>query len=158
MMCICETSKEVAGMKKRWKYVGATAVLTCVFVIGLGVLVSQNVFGKYVSGKPYIVEGSNTGTKTITTSEGSNQKGKMGSGAEPCVTEIPTCEGKKGTETNPFIVLEIVPDKAQQQLSYLTGDPDQGMPYDPLELGIRFGKNYLQETDMTNLGYTNTFG
>ncbi len=158
MMCICETSEEVAGMKKRWKYVGATAVLTCVFVIGLGVLVSQDVFGKYVSGKPYIVEGSNTGTKTVTTSEGSNQKGKMGSGAEPCVTEIPTCEGKKGTETNPFIVLEIVPDKAQQQLSYLTGDPEQGMPYDPLELGIRFGKNYLQETDMTNLGYSNTFG
>ncbi len=145
-------------MKRKGKYVGATVALTCVFVIGLGVLVSQDVFGKYVSGKPYVVEGSSTAATVVTTSEGSNQKGKDGTGAEPCATEIPTCTGKKGTETNPFVILEIVPDKAQQQLPYLTGDPEQGMPYDPLELGIQFGGDYLKDTDMTNLGYTRTFG
>ena len=40
-------------------------------------------------------------------------------GASIVYPEIPTAVGKKGTKTNPFVVLEVVPHKAYQTLSYL---------------------------------------
>ncbi len=126
-------------MKKRskWKYIrnfsiGLVACMVIVFVVTV-----TDVFGIFVSKAPY-VEGAPQSAEIIVTSEGGTQKGTEGSGAKPCSDEIPTAVGKKGTESNPFLILEVVPDKAMQQMTYLTGNRDAGMPkyFDMMQLGI----------------------
>ena len=79
----------------------------------------------------------------VVTSEGKTQKGGLGSGAEPCSSEVPTAVGQKGSETNPFVLLEIVPEKAMQQFTYLCGDVDSGMPeeMDAMKIGIEACKS-----------------
>ena len=37
---------------------------------------------------------------------------------------------KKGSEGNPFLLLEVVPDKAMQELTYFSGSEDSGLPFD----------------------------
>lgn len=56
--------------------------------------------------------------------------------------EIPPCVGEKHSETNPFVILEVVPQLSQQSLSYLVGSPEKGMPFDPVDVSIRFYKEY----------------
>lgn len=56
--------------------------------------------------------------------------------------EIPPCEGEKHSETNPFVILEIVPQLSQQSLSYLVGSPEKGLPFDPVDISIRLAKDY----------------
>lgn len=130
--------------KKRWnllKYAGLTVSLALVCTLVFFVLWKTDVFGKFQAEEPYVV-GDAQVKSVIVTSEGSNQKGKDGSGATPCSTEVPPCTGKKGTETNPFVVLEIVPDKSQQQLAYLGQEEgDSRHPLDLLKIGIEFSKN-----------------
>lgn len=37
---------------------------------------------------------------------------------------------KKGSEGNPFLLLEVVPDKAMQELTYFSGNEESGLPFD----------------------------
>lgn len=154
-------------MKKRkfGKYIVFTLALTVICTAVLFMVSESDVFGKFVSKEPYIEEGSNVSTPIVVTSEGSNQKGKAGSGAAPCSEEVPTCVGKKGSETNPFVILEIVPDKGQQQLAYLAGDEESGLPYDPMEMSIEVtaengdpSKTMFSGQSLTDLGFRSALG
>lgn len=137
-------------MKKRWRYVGLTVVLTIVFAVGFGVFLSGDVFGRFVAKKPYVNQVTEDGaTKgdpipngftadlVSLTPEGGNQKGTLGSGMEPCSKEVPPAkkDAVKGTADNPFVILEVVPDLAQQQLIYLNTDNPQ-YPLNIQKIGI----------------------
>lgn len=52
--------------------------------------------------------------------------------------EIPTTKGTKGTKDNPFVVLEIVPDHSEDAMRYLVSSQEEGLPFDPVELGRQF--------------------
>ena len=49
--------------------------------------------------------------------------------------EIPEANSAydKGTEQNPLVVLEVVPELSQQSLSYFATSKEDGLPFDPLE-------------------------
>lgn len=149
---------------KARKMVWLISLLTIVLAVSAGVCWNLDVFGKFVPVEPYVAqdeEGNDVNPQSaqvVVTSEGSNQKGKDGSGKEPCSEEVPTCEGKKGTKSNPFVVLEIVPSHAQQQLCYLAGDKETGLPFDPLEFGkkvINSDKSYASGEAPAVLGIPN---
>lgn len=128
-----------AGRKSWIKYAGITMALAVVCTLAFFALLKTDVFGKFEAKEPYVTGEAIRKGVTVTT-EGSNQKGKEGSGATPCSAEVPTCSGKKGSETNPFVVLEIVPDKSQQQMIYLGQDDDSARPLDVMQIGIDFSK------------------
>ena len=52
--------------------------------------------------------------------------------------KIPAATGKKGSKTNPFVILEVVPDKAMQELTYYAGSEEEGLPYDPAYFSAKF--------------------
>lgn len=123
----------------RMKYIGLTAVLAVFCTVALFAIWKTDVFGKFSAEEPYVLGDAVRKGVTVTT-EGSNQKGKEGSGAKPCSKEVPTCSGKKGSETNPFVVLEIVPDKSHQQLVYFGQEEDSSYPLDVMKIGIDLAK------------------
>lgn len=93
------------------------------------------------AGDDYIKDETVQGmSQTVVTSAGSNLKGDNGSGAEPCSVEVPTAIGKKGTKTNPFVILEIVANKCDQQLPYLAEDEDSDELLDVMKIGIEIAK------------------
>lgn len=51
---------------------------------------------------------------------------------------IPPSTGKKFTATNPFVILEVVPELSQQSFSYMVSSEEEGLPFNPVEMGIRF--------------------
>lgn len=131
------------------KYFGLTVGLTVLCTAGLLAGTVYNVFGQFVPQKPYVnqvEEGDSKGeplpdgltaSLNTVTPEGGNQKGTLGSGKEPCSEEVPVAElnARKGTKENPFVVLEIVPEHAQQQMIYLnTDNPDY--PLDLVQIGM----------------------
>ena len=123
--------------RKNWiKYAGITMALAVVCTVAFFALWKTDVFGKFEAKEPYVT-GDAVRKGVPVTTEGSNQKGKEGSGAKPCSDEVPTCSGKKGSETNPFVVLEIVPDKSQQQLVYLGQNDSETYPLDVMQIGKR---------------------
>lgn len=142
---------------KAGKYIGLAfaAIVICTAAFwGLSV---SNVMGKFVPEEPYVT-GKPESASVVVTSEGKTQKGMEGSGAEPCSEEVPTAEGKKGSETNPFVLLEVVPEKEMQQFTYLSGNVDYGMPenLDVLKIGIetceKDGRSFLEVKDSGYLG------
>lgn len=143
-------------------------VVTAMFAVVIGVCWKTNVFGKFIAQEPYVAQddaGNDVNPESaqvVVTSEGSNQKGKDGSGKATCSDKVPTCAGKKGTKTNPFIILEIVPSHEQQQLCYFAGDEESGLPFNPLEFSRKIlpegDKNYTNETSATNLDIPKAIG
>lgn len=124
-------------MKKFW----LISVIAAVLAVAICVCWTTNVFGKFTPQEPYVEGEAESLSSTVVTSVGSNWQGEMGTGAKPCSEEVPTCVGKKGSETNPFVVLEIVADKAQQQLAYLAMEEDSvfkedSKPLDIMKIGI----------------------
>lgn len=129
--------KEAVDMmkKKTGKYLGLVLSLTVVCTLVLLLVVKVDVFGQFISKKPYVDENTVRADDTVVTDEGGNQKDSTGTGKEPVSEKVPTAIGKKGSETNPFVLLEIVPDKAMQQMAYLTGNrEDSGL--DVMQIGI----------------------
>lgn len=145
-------------MKKRvGRYAGLTLAMTVLCTLAFLLVVQNDVFGLSPSYKQYIDKTTLKNDDTVVTSEGGNRKDDEGSGAKPSSTIVPTAEGKKGTETNPFVILEIVPDKAMQQLAYLTGNyEDSGL--DAMQIGIdairsKSGQGtFADSPSLTNLG------
>ena len=92
--------------------------------------------------------------------EGGNKKGSQGTGATPLNDKVPTCVGTKGTDSNPFIILEIVPDKAMQQMIYLNPDNNK-YPFDVMQIGIDASKAKnasITEQNMDNYNIKDLFG
>ncbi len=149
-------------MRKLW----IIPALTVVAALTLVVCWKTDVMGKFVPEEPY-VEGEpqlmNAGEKAVVvTNEGGNQKGSLGSGATP-MKGVPTAgkDEPKGSEANPFVLLEIVPEHAQQQMVYLNTS-DKEYPLDVMQIGIdvstREGKNFIEFSDVTNFGLNNSPG
>lgn len=128
--------------RKSGKYIGMVFVFMVICTVAFWALSAGNVLGKFVPEEPYVT-GEPESASVVVTSEGKTQKGGDGSGAEPCSKEVPTAVGKKGSETNPFVLLEIVPEKAMQQFTYLCGDVESGMPeeMDAMKIGIEACKS-----------------
>lgn len=155
-------------MKKRkvGKYLGIVLVFTAICTTAFWALSAGNVLGKFVPEEPYVT-GKPESASVVVTSEGKTQKGMEGSGVEPCSSEVPTAEGLKGSETNPFVILEIVPEKEMQQFTYLSGNVDYGMPenLDALKIGIEIskkdGRSFLEVKDsgyLGNFSFKSVFG
>lgn len=71
---------------------------------------------------------------------------------------VPTTDGtvQKGTKGNPLVILEIVPEMAQQSLSLLVSSQEEGLPVDPIEFGMEVTKkknvNFIQQHHKDGLG------
>lgn len=158
-------------MKKRkwsrkvaWIF-GVTAVCT----LGLVLLKTGHVFGKYSEESIYLQYTGDTDSEPVkvmdsndvfVTDEGGNKKGSQGTGATPLNDKVPTCVGTKGTDSNPFIILEIVPDKAMQQMIYLNPDNNK-YPFDVMQIGIDASKAKnasITEQNMDNYNIKDLFG
>ena len=131
------------GLKK---WIVSSAV-TVVLALAVVVCWKTDVFGKFTPDETYVKADVASMSGVVITNPGSNWKGEEGTGAEPATKDVPTCKGKKGTETNPFVILEIVADKAQQQMTYLAMDDNGSEPLDVLQIGIDIakenGKSYV---------------
>lgn len=126
--------------KKGFKKWIVTSAVTAVLALAVVVCWKTDVFGKFTPKEPYVEGEAKSLSSVKVTSPGSNWMGAEGTGAEPATTEVPTCKGKKGSETNPFVILEVVADKAQQQMTYLGMDDNSHKPLDILQIGIDVAK------------------
>lgn len=130
------------------KYILFTVLATVICTGTLLWINKDNVFGKYEASEPYITEAP-VSADVIVTSEGSTEMWEEGSGVTPCDPKVPTATGKKGSKTNPFVILEVVPDKAMQQLTYLSGNKESGMPFDMMQIGIEMSERHNRKYDST---------
>lgn len=145
---------------RRGKFVrnaGIVVAATFICLAVFWVLSVSDVMGKFVPTEPYVT-GKPESASVVVTSEGGTQKGTQGSKAKPCSSEVPTAEGMKGSETNPFVILEIVPEKEMQQFTYLSGNVDYGMPknLDVLKIGIEMcekDKRSFTDSDVKDNNY-----
>lgn len=126
--------------KKRLKKWIVSSAAIVVLALAVVVCWKTDVFGKFTPKEPYVKGEAESLSSVVVTSPGSNWMGAMGTGAKPATTEVPTCEGKKGSETNPFVILEVVADKAQQQMTYLGMEDNSAKPLDILQIGIDIAK------------------
>lgn len=141
--------------KKRIGYSAITLVLVCVFVVGFFAIKTGSIFGMFSYGKPY-VETNSDGTadavsipddklkvtgqedyKSVLTSSSTEYTGLN---ALPEIPEANSADDK-GTEKNPLVILEIVPELSQQSLSYFATSKEDGLPFDPLEMSMKMSKD-----------------
>lgn len=191
--------RRMGRKKKILTYSAFTVLLTGLVVTGYYLVSSGVIFGKFdvkddtyklgkvlTYGNP--TQDADTGEEIAVDPNKIEVTNQNKEGAVPLTSdnkdlpEIPPCEGEKLSETNPFVILEVVPQLSQQSLSYLIGSPEKGMPFDPVDVSIRFykeyningGKGYLQDNKkdlvdrnptvtnaLQNCGYiyfTNLFG
>ena len=123
-------------MRTRKKICFLYSLIPIVIAIVVGIGVYTRAFGMFSPKEPYVKGKSDSIALDSVTDEGKNWIGEMGTGAKPATLDVPTCEGKKGTKDNPFVILEIVADKAQQQMGYLAMDENETKPLDVLQYGI----------------------
>ena len=119
--------------KKIW-FLYSLIPIVIAIVVGIGIYIRA--FGMFSPKEPYVKGEPDSIALDSVTDEGKNWIGEMGTGAKPAISDVPTCEGKKGTKDNPFVILEIVADKAQQQMGYLAMDENETKPLDILQYGI----------------------
>ena len=138
------------------RFVALFLALTVFFTSGFFVMFSMDVFGAKNKdvGSAYSYVGDNksdltvglrgstcpTSANIVLTDEGSNIQGEIpknqynswdpNEDGTDRLPVIPGTNGAKGTKENPFVVLEVVPDKAMQELSYFAGDEESGLPFD----------------------------
>ena len=139
-----------------------TVLFTCVLVMGIFIVKTGSIFGMFSYKSPYVegnpedisketieVTSQDDYTSVLKADEETKQKYK-GANALP---EIPEAKRgfEKGTKENPFVILEIVPELSQQSLSYFSASKEEGLPFDPLELGMQMskekGKSFIIKTE-----------
>ncbi|MBO6108190.1 MAG: hypothetical protein J6P16_02165, partial [Eubacterium sp.] len=148
------------------RVVAGFLALTLFLTSGFLILFRDSVFGARNNNSAvepnYIDEASKTGVSVsvrgkgsqgsvILTDEGSNQKDKLPNtfykgwefNGEDGTISIPSTIGKKGSKDNPFVVLEVVPDKGMQEMPYFVGGGD--------DTGLGFDEGYLSATLMEQL-------
>lgn len=123
-------------MRKRNKKWIILPVLAAVFALAVGAGIKTDVFGMFTPTEPYVTGEPESMSEVVVTDVGSNWQGEIGTGAKPCDEKVPTCSGKKGSKTNPFVILEILADPAQQQMTYLAAEDDSNAPLDIMQIGI----------------------
>lgn len=50
-------------------------------------------------------------------------------------SESANTDDLRGTEEHPFVILEIKPDEDEGAMGYFMSSPEEGLPYDPMQLG-----------------------
>lgn len=157
-------SKNVKNKKTRIiKYSVLTVLLTCFFVTGYFLISNGVIFGKLTVKTNTYVKGD---VSTIA-SDQIDVTDQKADGAVPLTSDnddlpsIPEFQGAKGTKTNPYVVLEVVPDLSQQSMSYLSGSQEDGLPFDPVVLGLKLCQDtslginsFLDQNDKTKLKST----
>ena len=156
--------------------------LTLFLTSGLLILFRNTVFGaanKNNNTQPYYDEstaqssvvglrGKDGTMMYMLTDEGSNLKGKvpstsyLGWTSESTGVRVPATMGEKGSAGNPFVVLEVVPDKSMQELTYFAGPgEDTGLPYEEghmsaslMEKLRKSGGNNYKNLHFTNQAWT----
>ena len=76
----------------------------------------------------------------------------------PGVTDQKGEPAKKLTKENPFVVLEIVPELSQQSLAYLVDSEEKGLPFNPVEIGIKFCNESWNSTGFLDGSRQNIMG
>lgn len=122
-------------------YSAFTVVLTCLIVTGYYLISNGVIFGKFtVKPNTYTMGDVNETNqqKIIVTQQ--NQEGAVPLTSDnENLPKIPPADGAtKGTKENPFVILEVVPEMSQQTLSYMVDSEEKGLPFNPVELGIKF--------------------
>lgn len=147
---------------KKWKKIvsctAITLVLACVFVVGFFAIKTGSIFGMFSYGKPY-VETKGDGTADVVTIPDDKLKVTGQEDYSSVLTsssteytginslpEIPEANSAydKGTEQNPLVILEVVPELSQQSISYFATSKEDGLPFDPLEMSMRMSKDQKQ--------------
>lgn len=170
------------------RFVALFLALTVFFTSGFFVMFSMDVFGaknKDVgSTYSYVDETRRTAhtvgvrgsaannADIILTDEGSNVQGKTpdysynswnpndykSTNSTSDLPVIPATNGAKGTKNNPFVILEVVPDKAMQEMSYYAGDEESGLPFSQADLSatmmMRLREEYASDDFMKNIRFT----
>ena len=154
---------------KKAKIIGLTALtlaLSCVFVVAFFAIKTGSIFGMFRYETPYVTGGAVDIPKEkiqVTSAESGNYTSILEADAEATakftglntLPEIPKAEGtrhNRGTKDNPFVILEIVPELAQQSLSYFAGSKEEGLPFDPLDLSIQLSKKNGNSEDTDKNG------
>lgn len=162
-------------MLTKKKKIAIFAVAVAVICSVAWFLIFQNrVHGEsknYIASEPAAADQPTINGIEITSSGANTKPGTQGSLVEVCDKRVPTAgyleEGEskndkdvikknaKGGERNPFVVLEIVPDKKMQQMTLLQGDDKT--PVDWMKAGISTGKNFHSGNNIEN-DVSNAFG
>lgn len=122
-------------------YSAFTVLLTCLIVTGYYLISNGVIFGKFTVKSDTYTMGDVTEAdqqKIIVTQQ--NQEGAVPlTSQNENLPKIPPANGTtKGTKDNPFVILEVVPELSQQTLSYMVDSEEKGLPFNPVELGIKF--------------------
>ena len=170
------------------RFVALFLALTVFFTSGFFVMFSMDVFGaknKDVGSTYSYVDETRRAAHTvgvrgsaannadiILTDEGSNVQGKTpdysynswnpndykSTNSTSDLPVIPATNGAKGTKNNPFVILEVVPDKAMQEMSYYAGDEESGLPFSQADLSatmmMRLREEYASDDFMKNIRFT----
>lgn len=123
-------------MRKKRIYWILIPVFTVILTAAVGIGIKTDVFGMFTPQEPYVTGEAESMSSVVVTDVGKNWQGEMGTGVKPCADEVPTCSGKKGSKTNPFVILEVLADPAQQQMTYLAAEDDSQAPLDIMQIGI----------------------
>ena len=150
--------------------------ITLFLTSGFLILFRDTVFGasnKSGDSQPYVdnskataatvgVRGKDGTSMYMLTDEGSNLKGKLpkksylGWTSDSTGVRIPGTMGEKGTAGNPFVVLEVVPEKSMQELTYFAGTgEDTGLPYEEGYMSATLMDELRKNNSYTTLHFTN---
>lgn len=139
--------KKRMGKKGRiLMYSAFTVLLTCLVVTGYYLISNGVIFGKPAAKADTYKMGEVTATdpKKIAVTPQSQEKVVPLTSENTKLPVIPPTTDKDGkqakklTKENPFVVLEIVPELSQQSLAYLVDSEEKGLPFNPVEIGIKF--------------------
>lgn len=143
--------KKKKNIKRVLGFTALTMALVCVFVVGFFAIKTGSIFG-FSYGTTYVdkdatpenipderlkVTGQEDYSSVLSPTSSEKYSGKN------AMPEIPEANSKyeKGTKENPLVILEIVPELAQQSLSYFATSKEDGLPFDPLEMSMKMSKD-----------------
>ncbi len=129
------------------KYSVLTALLVCLFVTGYYLISTGVIFGKFSATNETLKPGSVSDVDTEKALVTKQTKSAM-----PLTDKLPGVDGSKFSKDNPLVMLEIVPDLSLQTMTYLAGTQENGLPFDPIMVGISTGEKFTEGDGIGNEG------
>ena len=105
-------------MRTRKKIWFLYSLIPIVIAIVVGIGIYTRAFGMFSPKEPYVKGEPDSIALDSVTDEGKNWIGEMGTGAKPATSDVPTCEGKKGTKDNPFVILALILPQSKNVLMF----------------------------------------
>lgn len=159
--------KKRMGKKGRvLMYSAFTLLLTCLVVTGYYLISNGVIFGKPAAKPNTYKMGEVTAAdpqKIAVTPQNQDKAVPLTSDNKklpviPGVTDQKGEQAKKLSKENPFVVLEIVPELSQQSLAYLVDSEEKGLPFNPVEIGIKFCNESWNESGFLDGSRQNVLG